>query len=979
MSEPFGTTPLPVTLDPAAAFATLHVLYDPSISCGTDASQLQQPIQQEIASFTAENADFSLNGAAVVAVNQHFVIYAVKKGLIRVLHRHSSMKSLFRHHQNEIVSDIQIFQNGEVLASVSASGNGPAVSSKAVIWRVHERASDIMASPLLEIQSRSIRMRRVIWHPNDMNQFWLVHTQDISQKTLLVATLVNTTRITTKADPTSNHPIAEFSSIASLQQGPIVLFSDSFDDSLQDLSWCGSDSQYAVAAYKNGDVVLYDLKTTTVQASRNDGLSSLPRPAVLQKVNQGSPVTRCMMLPHFDALALNNMSGGDPTMKEPAQPYSSCFLTGGGDNAEFTLWSSFSPGAPPMKIQVLRIALPCRSYILNTCFGPAPATGAPPSCFVTACCREFGAIYAFHLKAAWSLNQKPLLVGSDYVVPFSTKYPVLSSTVACAPAVDISEEVLLEQGGVIFDMKLFVYQTAVVQCLTLTSYMCLPPAIAFTDSTSGVTVTRTLAAAVKDSAVLEAASDGIGDFPDNFEEYDVEDDEDEFIDAPEPSSLPMQNGFTSHGSSSALPDSNNPFANWLGSVAVKPLGNSIESSDVSHLTKPDVSPVPTRVQSTAPHIAKEKTSVLSPMEIPSMIPVTSASTGRSSTKTASEANMAPNQKSIAEVNDSEVIVESAPDRIHMSSEIQAMVHEEVQSVMVPLIRRELESYVQPMSRTLPFIRDSVEHLVRQLDDELLLNSNRADSYASAISLSLQEPFRAAFTECIRNILLPAMESVTSQVFTAACKRMADSLPTIEKSDEKLHSISKQLTTMTSLVMDLTKEVNVLRSTIANTPSLPAPINVSSMQAAVMKTAMDPFDEQRTEILQFLKDKNYELAFRRAVANATVDMTLFCCRKASIQDIFASGQAKLSQPILLCMLQQLGTVLVTSTDLSFVLEWLQEISLSLYPPVDPQIRPHLPIVVKQAMSSLSERMELEVEFTLQRSLRKLQSLLRGMLS
>jgi hypothetical protein len=978
MSELFGTTPLPVNLDPSASLATLHVLYDPSMASSKDASQ--QPIQQEIASFTAENADFSINGASVVAVNQHFVIYAVKKGLIRVLHRHSSMKSLFRHHQNETVSDIQIFQNGEVLASVSATGNGPTVSSKAVIWRVHERASDIMASPLLEIQSLSIRMVRVIWHPSDMNQFWLMHSRGDSHKILLMATLVNTTRITTKPDPASKHPIAEFSSAASLQQGPSLLFSDSFSNSLQDLSWCGSDSQYAVAAYENGDVVLYDLNTTNAQVSPDDGLSNISRPAVLQKVNQGSSVTRCIFLPHFDALTSNSMSGSDPTTKEPAQPYSSCFLTGGdGGNAEFTLWSPFSPRSPPIKIQVVRIASPSRSYVLNTCFGPAPATGAPPSCFVTACCREFGAIYAFHLKSAWSLNQKPLLVGSDYVVPFSTNYPILSATVTCAAASDISEEVMLEQGGVIFDMKLFVYQTAVVQCLTLTSYMCLPPAITFTDSALGVTVTRTLVSACHDQAVVEALPDDMVGFSDNFEEYDVEDDKDECVDAPEPVSLPEPNGVTSKGTSSVLPDSKNPFANWLGAVAATSLGNSWESSAVSHLTKPDVNLVPPAVSSTVSPTMIEKSSMLSPMEILGMIPLASTSTKGITSKTESE-GLLPKQTHLAGVDDSDVIKDSASDRIPSSSEIRAIVREEMQSVMVPLIHHEMANFLEPMSATLPSIRDSVEQLVRQLDDESLLNCDRADSYASAFALTLREPFRASFSECIRSILLPSIESVTSQVYTTICKRMDDTLPAIGKSGEKLELISKQLTSMNSLVTELTKEVNSLQSMVARTPSVPAPLNSSSMQGTLMKTAVDPFDDQRAEILQFLKDKNYELAFRRAVANSTVDMTVFCCRRASLQDVFASGQSKLSQPILLCVLQQLGTVLVTSSDLAFLLEWLQEIALSLYPPVDPQIQPHLPIVVKQVAVYLSDRMEQESnELTVQRSLRKLQSLLRGMLS
>jgi hypothetical protein len=109
------------------------------------------------------------------------------------------------------------------------------------------------------------------------------------------------------------------------------------ETSLQDLAWSGSETNYVVAVYSNGDIVLYDLKATTLQVSVVDGTSNVAVPTVLQKVNQGSLVSRCLFLPHYEALSYN-----DATKSQP-RPYTSCFLTGAnGDNAFLTLWSAFT-------------------------------------------------------------------------------------------------------------------------------------------------------------------------------------------------------------------------------------------------------------------------------------------------------------------------------------------------------------------------------------------------------------------------------------------------------------------------------------------------------------------------------------------------------------------------------------------------------------------------------------------------------------
>ena len=112
--EPCGTTPIPTA---SSSGGSLEVTLD-VWSKGVDVAQ--QPQTQQIAAYEAKADDECINGS-LLDVNQHFVVYVVKNGLIRVLHRHSSIKALLRGHQGQVVTDISFFLDGDVLATVGHS------------------------------------------------------------------------------------------------------------------------------------------------------------------------------------------------------------------------------------------------------------------------------------------------------------------------------------------------------------------------------------------------------------------------------------------------------------------------------------------------------------------------------------------------------------------------------------------------------------------------------------------------------------------------------------------------------------------------------------------------------------------------------------------------------------------------------------------------------------------------------------------
>eukprot|EP00529_Nitzschia_sp_RCC80_P027528 CAMPEP_0113492080 /NCGR_PEP_ID=MMETSP0014_2-20120614/27886_1 /TAXON_ID=2857 /ORGANISM="Nitzschia sp." /LENGTH=247 /DNA_ID=CAMNT_0000385889 /DNA_START=85 /DNA_END=825 /DNA_ORIENTATION=+ /assembly_acc=CAM_ASM_000159 len=206
--EPFGTTPLPTSVSsgaavgPSAAEVTLNLHQQPSTSAGNN---FQQPQTTQLAVYESTPNEECLNGS-LVDVNQHFVVYAVKNGLIRVLHRHSTMRA---RNAGQVVTDIRFFMDGDVLGTVGSGGKS-SNSSSLIIWRVYENSPSISHEKLLEIhtpESSPLLMTRLVWHPFNPNQFWMLYDNNnngASGSTSSSATLVETTRIQTRLGEEGN-------------------------------------------------------------------------------------------------------------------------------------------------------------------------------------------------------------------------------------------------------------------------------------------------------------------------------------------------------------------------------------------------------------------------------------------------------------------------------------------------------------------------------------------------------------------------------------------------------------------------------------------------------------------------------------------------------------------------------------------------------------------------------------------------------
>lgn len=242
---------------------------------------------------------------------------------------------------------------------------------------------------------------------------------------------------------------------------------------------------------------------------------------------------------------------------------------------------------------------------------------------------------------------------------------------------------------------------------------------------------------------------------------------------------------------------------------------------------------------------------------------------------------------------------------------------------------------------------------------------------------------------MQTVMIPAYESATREMFSQISSSLDQGLASNRSDDSAklLVEMASQLNAMSKSIQALSAEVTQLKAT---TPVVAAPLPSLRPGVVAAKQVPPPPQQDETqkvkdEILFLLKTRSYEAAFTKALSASTANMAGFCCRNTNIVDIFSlpgsasttSSSQPLSQPILLCLMQQLGAVLMSSGDdnLMVELQWLQEIALTL-DTKNVNIERHVPAVLQQLMASINDKTG-QGDPQLRRPLQMLAQVIRGM--
>ena len=160
---------------------------------------------------------------------------------------------------------------------------------------------------------------------------------------------------------------------------------------------------------------------------------------------------------------------------------------------------------------------------------------------------------------------------------------------------------------------------------------------------------------------------------------------------------------------------------------------------------------------------------------------------------------------------------------------------------------------------------------------------------------------------MKEVMIPAYEAATSQMFqqtsTSLERGLAQmsvnhakaSVPTLETMSNQMMKMGEAIQSLSSELAQLRGDVNANRENGAATKGQPSP--------------PQPPMGIRNEITALCQAQRYEDAFTKAVSASDGQIVLFACQQADSAVVFGNGEVSVSQPILICLLQQLGAVLV----------------------------------------------------------------------
>jgi len=292
--------------------------------------------------------------------------------------------------------------------------------------------------------------------------------------------------------------------------------------------------------------------------------------------------------------------------------------------------------------------------------------------------------------------------------------------------------------------------------------------------------------------------------------------------------------------------------------------------------------------------------------------------------------------------------------------VGTVVEEALASRLVPSLNKILTESLASFGRPL---QASMDRLGQQ--------GVRVDPKDLQDALDLETPIKAALADAIRNVFIPVMESVTAQILQPVSPPPPPAGPDKELL-AALDALTTQMAAMNSKMDVMANEIKVLKSSSAPNPPMPP------TPPPPVQQQPNQLEAVRNEIGSLLMQKQFQAAFTKAVSTSNAETAVWACSRANVQEVLGGTDPKLSQTILLCLMQQLGAAMATTSALEAVnieLQWLQEIALTL-DPSDAAIQRHVPTVLQQLVGSVNQKIT-EGNPQLRRPLIMLLQVIRGM--
>eukprot|EP00579_Thalassiosira_antarctica_P011261 CAMPEP_0201909410 /NCGR_PEP_ID=MMETSP0903-20130614/1190_1 /ASSEMBLY_ACC=CAM_ASM_000552 /TAXON_ID=420261 /ORGANISM="Thalassiosira antarctica, Strain CCMP982" /LENGTH=1299 /DNA_ID=CAMNT_0048443935 /DNA_START=27 /DNA_END=3926 /DNA_ORIENTATION=+ len=243
-------------------------------------------------------------------------------------------------------------------------------------------------------------------------------------------------------------------------------------------------------------------------------------------------------------------------------------------------------------------------------------------------------------------------------------------------------------------------------------------------------------------------------------------------------------------------------------------------------------------------------------------------------------------------------------------------------------------------------------------------------------------------QTMREVMVPAYESATRQMFQQTSSSLEQglaqmSLAQANNNTNATSSLAPTLQAMSAQMMKMSEAIQSLSTEVAQLRGAVNTAGAANQNANAQQPTGPPQPLGiRQEITSLCQSHRYEEAFTKAVSASDGDLVLFACKNSDAEAVFNSngeGAVSISQPILICLMQQLGAVLVTTGDtgeMKEILNWLQEIAVTI-DPTNINIQRHVGSVVQQLQANINSKMS-NCDPAFRRPLQTLMQVIRGLL-
>ncbi|KAE8983211.1 hypothetical protein PF011_g21289 [Phytophthora fragariae] len=842
----------------------------------------------EVMPITLYNSERTSQLGNLISVNAHFISYPIRNGLIRVISQSSVDRLLLRKHEHHAVTELAFFSSKSDLLLSAGSDHHVAV------WAIQ---NDPMSRELVKLVPT--QAQRVKWHPCDSNKIAIANGSVV-----FVADLTDV-----DADGAGAENLYDVSVVCGQTSGQI-----------NDMAFSPGNGECLVTAGSDGFVQVY----------RVQGRLS------------GQPAEFIQRFEPFRGEEVNSLHfyGGN-FLNQPG------LFVGGEANTRLSLWNApLTENTTPVCYQTLTIrdeAHENSALIHETIFDPTTQ-------FLFVSDRAKPLVYAFHLAPSVDARTPRRF---DNVTEFALAYPVLSMgllnrTGQSQPARDGSD-FASALGGLNFSMQLYCLQTQAIQRYHVAASECFIPGARGSiedEVEAGENVGQTVGAVTTEGENVEmsyqtaaesprAATAAIS-APETEIDAQAPEDEEEEEESDTDQHAPLRSGVNGLPPTPSSPGARSTRSTRsagarslhlaTGDDAVSVSASSIAGDDGS---LPSLRFYNRSSPSSSVRAFQDEASVQYDPSIDD-----TASETQQQTLLAALRRMEAAQLQRDEELREQMRTVMGSLGIHLtaqvSTQVEKSIQKQLQSVLVPAMGRIVlhtmeNNFMKPVQNGFQHVISEklIPLMEQKLDDSLATSlpdqlANGVDDMVQRVVEDVRQPVRESFRECFQDILIPSFQAATQKMFEQINDTFVQGTRSAFEGSGQNSSnakVASQLEQLTKVVEGLSQKVEQLSTAV----------NAGDLNGALVPAAKSPeeiqLEAQKSTVLDYLARNDWEEAFKFALGAQSVNLVAFTCQQCDPRLVLSSRPPKLSQMLILCLVQQLGADL--ADDLETKLNWLRE--------------------------------------------------------